>query len=371
MATVTGFTAARMLGIENNTVVSGLFDAAGHLILTKHDGTQFDVGAMPAATTTLAGRVELATAAETTALTDAVRAITPAGLEPTITALDGRLDVLEALPGSKVQVLANNALAESATPTSYPTGISLMNLTTGSGWTPMSGFGTLVTYKVVTDRTYQTMYSSNGGTLSVQQWSRVYHSTTGGGGWTVWQPNQIVNNLVPASFTQATAFTSYPLGPSRLYYTTGNSTSWDFTGKAGEVVTYVDGTDFAKQIWIRHQSGAATVAEMWLRTANAASGWTAWRTVVFDDRVAKLPTAMASGTVNITPVANTPTSIGITFPAGRFASAPVVTVTAATTVPGTQVTGVGVSNITSSGCDIFVTRTNTTVTIMNWMAVLN
>ncbi len=43
MATVTGFTAARMLQIENNAIVSAAV-VNGRLILTRNDGTTFDAG---------------------------------------------------------------------------------------------------------------------------------------------------------------------------------------------------------------------------------------------------------------------------------------------------------------------------------------
>lgn len=43
MATITGLTAARMQEIEAGSVVDGDI-VAGHLILTKHDGTQIDAG---------------------------------------------------------------------------------------------------------------------------------------------------------------------------------------------------------------------------------------------------------------------------------------------------------------------------------------
>ena len=44
MATVTGLTAARMLAIENNSVVNGFIDISGNLILEKHNGTQINAG---------------------------------------------------------------------------------------------------------------------------------------------------------------------------------------------------------------------------------------------------------------------------------------------------------------------------------------
>ena len=86
-------------------------------------------------------------------------------------------------------------------------------------------------------------------------------------------------------------------------------------------------------------------------------------------RLAAAP-VIATGSVSITPTAaNAPTSADITFPTGRFSVAPVVQVTAATSVPGSQVTGVGVTNVTSTGCRVFVTRINTTATPVNWTAV--
>lgn len=67
--------------------------------------------------------------------------------------------------------------------------------------------------------------------------------------------------------------------------------------------------------------------------------------------------------------ANTPTKVSITFPQGLFDSAPVVTVSPSSTVPGTTVLGVGAYNVTSTGCDIYVTRSNTTDTGVYWQAI--
>lgn len=266
MATVTGMTAAAMQAIRDGSITGADFDSANHLILTKHDGTQLDAGIIGPATTTLAGAVELATSAETVTGTDTTRAVTPAGLA--------------SLPGYRVQLLASNQLPESALPGSWPYGISMQNCTTSSGWSLMNGFGTVVTDSISTDRTFQTFYSSNGGTSPVLAWMRTYHSSTGGGGWTQWQQINVVNNLSAASFTQTSLFTAYPLGESRIYYTTANSSAWDFTGNAGEVDTYSDGV-YARQIYTKHVGGASTPVR-WFRTANAASGWTAWQAIITD-----------------------------------------------------------------------------------------
>ncbi|MGG4039890.1 beta strand repeat-containing protein [Heyndrickxia ginsengihumi] len=78
---------------------------------------------------------------------------------------------------------------------------------------------------------------------------------------------------------------------------------------------------------------------------------------------------IANGYVVITPSSgNTPTyktvSFGKTFPV-----VPNVVVTPNSTVPGTTVTGWGVTDVTTTGCKIWVTRTNTTDTGLHWVAV--
>jgi microcystin-dependent protein len=46
MATITGLTAERMLEIEASSVIAGVVIENGHLILTKHDGSQIDAGSV-------------------------------------------------------------------------------------------------------------------------------------------------------------------------------------------------------------------------------------------------------------------------------------------------------------------------------------
>ena len=74
------------------------------------------------------------------------------------------------------------------------------------------------------------------------------------------------------------------------------------------------------------------------------------------------------GKVSITPTANAPTSAAITFPL-TYTNTPTVFTTPETTVPGTAVTGCASQNITTTGCNIFVTRTNTTTTNIMWFAI--
>lgn len=265
MATVTGMTAAAMLAIRDGTIVSAAFDSANHLILTKYDGTTVDGGALATATTAQAGSVELATNAETQAGSATNLAVTPAGLA--------------SLPGYRVQIVSG--IAESATPASWPYATSLQSVSAGSGWTPNGGAGTVVTESIDSTRTVQTFYENSGGTASTKAWVREYNSAVGGGGWTAWAQMMLMVQLNAASFTQTTTRGNYPSGMSRLYYTTATSSAWDFAGMAGEVVTYIEGTDFGRQDFNQHVGGSSTPIR-WFRMATAAGGWTAWQKVLVD-----------------------------------------------------------------------------------------
>lgn len=76
-----------------------------------------------------------------------------------------------------------------------------------------------------------------------------------------------------------------------------------------------------------------------------------------------------TGRVNITPVANTPTSARVTFPAGRFTSTPRVFVTADSTVPGERVIEVTHSDTSASGTTVWLYRNNATATWVDVLAV--
>ncbi|MEU5442775.1 MULTISPECIES: hypothetical protein [Streptomyces] len=78
---------------------------------------------------------------------------------------------------------------------------------------------------------------------------------------------------------------------------------------------------------------------------------------------------IACGSVTITPsAAGAPTSVNVTGLALQGSSYFAVA-TPATAVPGSQVTGVGVTNLTASGMTVWLTRTNTTTTTVNWMVI--
>ena len=75
------------------------------------------------------------------------------------------------------------------------------------------------------------------------------------------------------------------------------------------------------------------------------------------------------GNVSITPsAANTPTSKAVTFEK-EFSSNPDIIANGHTSVPGSTLLGVGTASRSTTGCTIWVTRTNTTATTVNWIAV--
>lgn len=77
-----------------------------------------------------------------------------------------------------------------------------------------------------------------------------------------------------------------------------------------------------------------------------------------------------SGQAIINPVANTPTYIDVTFDV-PFDEVPNVIATPSTTVPYSEVRGVGVSDVTTTGFRLYIYRTNTNTTGVYWIASSN
>ena len=75
-----------------------------------------------------------------------------------------------------------------------------------------------------------------------------------------------------------------------------------------------------------------------------------------------------AGRINITPKANTPTTKRLTFPK-PFKEQAIVLLTPVSGVPGQKVLGVGTLNNTRDGCDVILTRTETTETVIAWTAI--
>lgn len=76
-----------------------------------------------------------------------------------------------------------------------------------------------------------------------------------------------------------------------------------------------------------------------------------------------------AGMVSVEPsAANVPTLVSVTFDE-PFDTVPNVYVTPETSVPGTTVLGCGCANITETGFDVSLTRADTQITKMNWLAI--
>lgn len=75
-----------------------------------------------------------------------------------------------------------------------------------------------------------------------------------------------------------------------------------------------------------------------------------------------------SGTISIAGGNDDVTSATVVFNK-KFSSSPRVIVTPMTKVPGTIVKGVGASNIAVDACDIYVCRSNSTSTVLHWVAI--
>lgn len=281
MTTITGATKVRVDDVEAEIPVSAAINSSGHLIVTKHDTTTTDFGALAASSTTQPGIVELSTDALAIAATDTVTAVTPHALGAHAASI----------PGTKVQNLT--AVIESSAPSVYPVGITVMEVT---GWSLNSGNGTVVIVNIDSTHCQQTFYSVGGGSTFPLAWVRTYNST-----WTAWVQASLAPTLAAGSYSQSTVASGYPVGESRLQYTTVNAGSWDFTGKGGEVWTYSDGSLYARQVYTRLQGGTPSRQEMWLRTSDFSTGWTAWRRISFED----VFTLLASTTSAFTSTAQT------------------------------------------------------------------
>ena len=86
-------------------------------------------------------------------------------------------------PGNQVYIITPPA--ETADYTAYPLGLSIGYLSTGSGWTPNGGYGTLITLVVTPYRVVQTFISNTiiSGLTVHRTWQRLYYDGTGWGAW--------------------------------------------------------------------------------------------------------------------------------------------------------------------------------------------
>lgn len=382
MATVTSLTADRMLEMEAASIVDGYINGSGHLILVQHDGTEIDAGdallAVPDATTTQTGKVELATTAETNAGTDTVRAVTPASL----TTVLSRITALELVGTDIISPLLETDLI-----TSYPKGLSLMAVGSGSGWTPNGGFGLVVTYYNQTTRASQTFYANS----SDKEWRRYYYKDDlgSGPGWGPWRFQGHEESLSAMSYTQSSGIGTYPEGTSHMWITAAQATSqgWDFGGNYGTLhTTRPWGTTDAQQVWVKG-GGSAISTVIWARTGNSG-GWAPWQkmateayataadTVInnaLSDRLTTLEKRKELvGTLSCTISSATAGTFHVNF-SPAFAGIPKIFVNMDGAPGATAEWTVRAINAATTGFDIFLRTTGTsavTFTInVSWLAV--
>lgn len=75
-----------------------------------------------------------------------------------------------------------------------------------------------------------------------------------------------------------------------------------------------------------------------------------------------------SGTASVVAIANTVTTVSVTF-SKAYTTAPIVVVTPSTTVPQTEVQEVSVGSVSTTGFIIYIYRTTAVNTVVNWMAM--
>jgi microcystin-dependent protein len=179
-----------MLEIEAASVVSGEIDVSGHLILETHGGDEIDAGyalvAVPDASTTVRGAVELATQAETEAATDSTRAVTPAGLDSTI----DRITAVEGVANTSGRQLNPASFNQATLLSAYPQGMSYLYMqdteAVAGGWSFGSKYGVVVTYRNGSDLAIQTWYyhaTGDSGSPPSYIWTR---SANNPSGWSPW-----------------------------------------------------------------------------------------------------------------------------------------------------------------------------------------
>lgn len=144
MAVVTVYDTDKVDELIVGTVV-GAAITGGHLILTLHDGTTVDVGAVVSAiadaSTSVKGLVELATDTETVTGTDTIRAVTPFGLAAVVASATARglvelATTSEATTGTDTVRAVTPAGLKAMTDTKQPLD---SDLTTVAALTPANG----------------------------------------------------------------------------------------------------------------------------------------------------------------------------------------------------------------------------------------
>ena len=177
-------------------------------------------------------------------------------------------------------------------------------------------------------------------------------------GWTWWK--DITTESITKGYLSSVNFNDlYTELGIKTYYTDPYSNTYTNAPPGaymyGTLIVITNDTNSAQywrnsQIYIPDQSKA-----MWFR---ASSG--AWRKIVSENN-------LQAGGVNITPVANQPTYVTVTFPTA-FSTIPRVIVSAKSSGIGTTVLGVSSHNVSTTGFNLYITRKDATTTGVDWVA---
>ena len=215
--------------------------------------------------------------------------------------------------------LADNAFAAGDLIGGYPLGWSMMTVTapaSAGGWpTPNTGAAIVLTFRG-SGVGFQFYLSSASLPYGYQmRW-------IGSGSASAWVP---VNGIIPQdTWAAAEPSTSYPPGNTSMAVSSGNFAALGWPVGAGQVTTYRNSSgSVAYQFYM--VTNQAQLLYRWFGTTPGP-----WNTLWG----AGVATAQAGGQISsaaITP--NAVTAIPVTFPAGRFASTPRVSLSLATAFP--------------------------------------
>lgn len=217
-----------------------------------------------------------------------------------------------------------------------------------------------------------------------------YNSTDNAEGYK-FNPSRLTSaNLVPTGITGMTHFlATQNMTEGKPANSNGNghiiNFEWDNYGNVDKQ-TDTGGACYSSQLFIPHSSVASKHMAFRATGGNAIeNAWTnvAWKELIDTGGGQTIGGSLAvSGVLTVggyrllcmektcSCTANTTTSTAITWTddsnnAVTFTEAPKVMVSAKTQVPGETVIGVGFSDVTKTGCNIYVRRTNNTNTVVS------